>query len=253
MQDKIKTIFDYHNLGQIKEIKELKGGFINKVFLVNNEYVIKFSSKRKEFYKEDYILRNFSSLPIANYVIYDNSSEIVPEEYIIETKLEGENLGALWPSLTEIQKEQIFEEYILTLKKFHSYNFDFYGSVVLDGEHFDKWSSCFNQRYNHACNLARQTDLMSADLFKLIDSYYYANKQYLDKCSKPSFCHNDLHFGNILVSGEKITGILDFDLSNAAPIDAEFDIPICFFKQPSFFMINEVKMHYKKPLENCSK
>src|SRR5262249_39712457 len=30
-------------------------------------------------------------------------------------------------------------------------------------------------------------------------------------CERPAFCHNDCHYGNVLVTGLEVTGLLDFE------------------------------------------
>lgn len=252
--NKIRKIFQYQQLGNVVQLVKTKGGRVNPVYVVNNKYVVKFDALKRGFNKESFILKTFKKLPLPKLLAYDASLRIIPKEYIIQTKLEGENLSFVWPSLKELEKENIFKDLIKILKRFHARPYSFYGDIFSKTQHYKKWSNFFTDHYKNAVGLAKQTGLINKTLLRSIDSFYKKNLIFLDQPAiKPCFCHNDLHFANILVQGDKISGILDFDLALAAPFDFEFNILSCFFQQPSFFVADELKTKYAKPLKSCFK
>jgi len=252
MLRKINKVFKHHKLGRVDKAVKLKGGRVNPVYIVNSKYVIKFDALKRGFDKENYVLNRFKNMPLAKVMAYDASRKVVPEEYIVQTKLQGKNLSFIWPSLKESEREKIFKNLIKILKKFHKKNYGFYGDFQLKKKQQTKWSDFYARHFKKAIGLAQETKLIDKELFGLIKSFYNLNQKFLDQPKiKACFCHNDLHFANILVEKGKITGILDFDLSLAAPIDFEFEILTCFLKQPDFFVADELKKKYTKPLSSC--
>lgn len=245
MKNKINKLFLNAGLEKIETVEELKHGKWGNKFLVNKQYIVKLNSKAEDiFEKEIFVLNRFQNLPVPKLVKYDNSRKLIPEEYIIERKIKGLNLSSLWLQINKKQKESIFKQLILILKTFHKIKFDFYGDIVSNNK-FKNWSGFLDLRYNTNKELAKKVNVLSKHEFELIDNFYKENKKYLDKPRiPPCFCHCDIHFNNILANNGNVSGILDFDLSCAAPFDYEFDLPICFFRQPSFW-------EYKKPLVNC--
>ena len=248
----IKKIFQDQQLENVTQVVKLSGGRVNPVYIVNDQYVIKFDALKRGFNKESFILKTFKKLPLPKLLAHDASLRLIPQEYIIQTKLEGENLSFVWPNLNKLDQENIFKNLITILKMFHARSYGFYGDIFSKSQQFKKWSNFFAFQYKKAVGLARQTGLINKSLFRSIDSFYNKNLIFLDQPTiKPCFCHNDLHFANILVNRNKISGILDFDLALAAPFDFEFNILCCFFRQPSFFVADELKTKYSQPLKHC--
>ena len=52
----------------------------------------------------------------------------------------------------------------------------------------------------------------------------------------PRLVHRDLHFGNVLVEGDRITALLDFEAAVAAPPDYEMDQLARFLRWPALFL-----------------
>ncbi len=252
MEKKINTILLNVGLKKIRTLRELEGGKWGNKFLIDDDLIVKLNpNDSDEFSKENFILSRFQTLPVPRLIKYDNSRTLIPEEYIIESRLEGTNLSLVWPDMNEEEREGIFKDLIRILKQFHKTRFDFYGDFVDKSKRYAKWSDFIEDRYNTNKRLAREMKILDEKDFSIIHDFYLQNKEYLTSEIRPCFCHGDVHFNNILVAGGKITGILDFDLSQAAPLDYEFDLPICFFRQPTFFLDDKLNNRYTKPLKKC--
>ena len=242
----IKDIFQKNKLPNIDNIEEIKSGKVNKIFSVNDKFVIKFALQPgRGFDKEAIVLDQIKGIPLAPLIA-------VEEKYIIQEKLKGTNMAYVWPELNDIEKENLFSQLVEIFKIMHSHHYPVYGDLINKENQFSTWRQCFGKHFQDATNCAVKSGFVSNEIIEKIKNYYQNNIHVLDdEILKPSFCHTDLIFSNILVDNGKISGILDFDLSLSAPFDFEFEIPLSFFKLPQFFMPDNVKNKYQKPLTEC--
>src|SRR3989344_958085 len=98
-KETIKNILQKNNLGRISTLKEIKTGLINSVFVINDQYVLRINAKKdfqskQKFEKEAYLyaLLSKSDIPTPKCIVYDSSGEIIDEDYLLISYIEGETL-----------------------------------------------------------------------------------------------------------------------------------------------------------------
>ncbi len=108
--DTINQILQEHKLGKVKEIKKIEIGFTNKIYLINNRFILKVCQDRdneKNFEREAYFYKLFKDkLPVPKIRIFDNTKKIYPKIFMIYPKIQGNNLYSRWHLLTNPQRKK---------------------------------------------------------------------------------------------------------------------------------------------------
>lgn len=98
-EETIQKILQKNDLGQFSSLEEIKTGLINPVFILNHQYILRINTKgdtanKQRFEREAflYTLLSHSDIPTPTYIAYDCSGEIINEDYILLSYIEGETL-----------------------------------------------------------------------------------------------------------------------------------------------------------------
>jgi aminoglycoside phosphotransferase (APT) family kinase protein len=158
------------------------------------------------------------SVAAPRVLLADDSKRLLGLNFILMTRLEGTILGhgGLEPTLTPAQLISAYTQIGKLLREFHRIPMNAFGYIGANGiwtEHptnraylsfqFERKLKEFTDR-GGAAGLARQVAESVARWAHL-----------LDECTRPVFCHNDLHAGNLLAEvangAVRLTGVLDFE------------------------------------------
>ena len=156
------------------------------------------------------------SMPIPRILLADDSMQIVALNFILMTKLDGEILAGLEPTLTSDELLSSYSQIGKLLRELHRQPMNAFGYIGPNGivtEHatnqaylaveFDRKLKEFTER-GGAVGLARR-----------VAEYVARWGHLLQECTCPVLCHNDLHAGNLLAGftagSLRLTGVLDFE------------------------------------------
>lgn len=217
-------------------VEKINAGFTNKVFNINNKYILKICTNIKnenafiteiEFYK-----KNNDNDNIPKLINYDISKEEVPYIYEILEKLDGVSLYTVWPDFDEEERENIIKQLCDILKEFHKNHGEPYDWAEYIKHHVEKYLQKIDG------NLFSKEE---KELIKLAISKF---DKYL-KSTSFVFTHNDIHFDNIIYKNGKIK-VIDFERSLNAPIDKELDIFFRMVDMPWKYANEDVEKFVKK-------
>lgn len=226
----------------ISSIKKFDSGEVNKVFNINNKFVIKIEGEpevatnllKRQPEKIEMLYQKGGRVPkILDYGQMDG------KEYLLMEKIEGINLSADWWSFNDLQKENLIEQIAEQLIIFHSIKSDLY---------FNN-SSNFKEAVSKEPNFAEinKTTLKPKykKLIETLEIFFESKLELLNEENTAVFNHNDLHFENIIYKDASITGIIDFDYFTYAPIDYELRKLIDFAHTPSNYLSRKLGLKYK--------
>ncbi len=217
---------------KITHIEEINIGYSRKVYLLNNQYVLKMVLSEK---KEADVLREITflktySLPYAPHVLWmDKTRKVFPYTYYVETKLEGEPLLVRFPDLAEEEKKFVLEELLSILNHLHSL------IPVVDER------ICLNillGNYEEYINKAVQSHSLTREQL----SYLMKLKGVIPtlfKDAKVGFIHGDLHFNNILIDDQLHLSLLDFEEATTFYLEKEYDPIYRMVRRPNSFIKGE--------------
>lgn len=237
----ISQVVKKNNINALK-IQQFDSGEVNKVFNINDSYVVKIEGDPKyakgvllgQPEKVEALIKKGAKVPrILDY------GEIDGKNYLLMEKVEGQHLISNWLQLSARQKENYIEQIAEQLKIFHSVKSDKY------------FGSCEN--FKDA--IITETDFSSVNKttlaleyvnsVELLENFYQKNIERLNEKNTAVQTHNDLHFENIFCKDDKITGIIDFDYAYFAAKDFELRKLIDFSYDPADYLSGDLELQYK--------
>lgn len=244
-EETIKRILQKYKLGELSTIEEIKTGLINPVFIVNKQYILRVNTKHTEeskhkFEKEAFLYSLFSqsNVPTPKCIAYDFSRDMIKEDYLLITNVDGETLTeAFKKGSKEIQYKLAFQLGEIA-KKIHSVNID---EISLRNDLFgniEDWNKRLESEFSKYLNLVKKKRFLSE---KIIVDIEAVSKEFASLGSlseKFSLIHGDFSCNNFQVKNGEIVGVFDFEMAKLG--DPYYDLK----KLPINFQLgNEFDQH----------
>src|SRR3989339_797611 len=109
-----QQIFSYHNLGPVNSFDKIEIGFTNKVYSINNQYILKVCAdveNENKFLREEFFYNLFNGqLPVPKIVVFDDTKKIYNKFYVVYHKIQGDNLYSKWYLMTNLEKKEIIKQ-----------------------------------------------------------------------------------------------------------------------------------------------
>jgi hygromycin-B 7''-O-kinase len=210
----------------VRDVSTIHGGEIAAVYMITFEHpyppvVLKVypDALHWKMQKEVNVLtlvESRLSVPVPHILLADDSKRMIALNFILMTKLDGEMLAHLEPTLTPDELLSSYSQIGKLLHELHRLPMHAFGYIGANGivtEHatnqtylcmqFDRKLKEFTER-GGAVGLARR-----------VAEYVARWAHLLQGCTRPVLCHNDLHSANLLADvcagSLRLTGVLDFE------------------------------------------
>lgn len=205
-------------MGVVRDIQILAGGMINQTQAVNGEWVIRFDTfelaEPHRYYGEQMVYERLAAVgvPVPRVLLVDTSKAIVPFNYMVMSRIEGETLAVAWPNLTRSQQIKIAYAAGQILARMHSVTFEKVGWVRLfpDGKS-PTWFEVIEDYFERFAQFALEAALIEPALYERIRGSMEQFRPSLEAIQTGHLLHSDFHLGNILQKDGIITGIIDFE------------------------------------------
>jgi hygromycin-B 7''-O-kinase len=226
MIDEVRRILAHHRL-DVNNIHQAPG-FANAVWMTR-DVVIRLNGGRfiNAFGHEADVLQHLHGVVPVPQVITSGARE-AGGEYIILERLRGQNLEDAWPFLPAESRRNVLVQLSGILAKIHALP-------------IERWMTCeWFDLALHRHNAADAYHVSPQNAPWMIESAHKHRPDLADTLSHVSmfitdrmdlfgdshdvFIHSDLHFRNLIVDGDRVTGIIDFEGSRPAPLDVELDM-----------------------------
>ncbi len=259
----IKQIFNKHNLENIKNFKKIASGVSNPVYSINNKYILRIKNDniKHKFQKETYLynlIKQKTKLPVPKTIAINSSKDIIPNEYMITTKLPGKTLKQTVPSLNNKLKQNLAKELGTALAQLHSIKFKHSGqfSIKNKSQNFKKikaqsWSRNIQKDYTKALKTLKSNNLLNKTLINKIKNMLKTNKHLLNIKFVPSLIHSDFNSENILIHKNKISAIIDYEWSFSG--HSEYDLGTIQRRLFQAVNLNDQKQDFFKAYEKIIK
>src|SRR3989339_546442 len=110
----IKNIFKKYNLGAVKSVKKIDIGFTNKVYSINNKFILKVCAdeNNEENFKKEVYFYDFlkNKILVPEIKVFDKSKDIYERYFMIYLKIEGDNLYSKWHLLNNDERRNILKK-----------------------------------------------------------------------------------------------------------------------------------------------
>jgi aminoglycoside phosphotransferase (APT) family kinase protein len=239
----IARLFDAHGLGPVRHVAPMRGGQINQTLLVNGDLVLRvrpLGKKDGAFLTERRLYERLRGrAPVPEVLALDTSREVAPFDWVVQRRLPGESLARLWLGAGERQRGWLLSQVAETMRALHDERFPACGGFRAgELQPAFSWAAYLDERFER--RLQRLHTFPNADrvLLGAIDAFRRRHRGALDD-GPIGLVHRDLHFGNLLAEGHRLTGLLDFEAAVAAPPDYELDQVARFLRFPVLFVEEE--------------
>ena len=180
---------------------------------------------------EVYVLNKIKSLgdiPIPKVFYYDQSGEIIKNDFFFMEFIDGVPLNKIRSELTEEQCREISSELGRITRKINDIKGSYFGYISQDDKQFDTWDQAFLCMIKDLFADAMDAGVILPYGYDKLYNMIYEKREALNMVKKPSLIHKDLWGGNIFVDPKtaKITGIVDCE---RAIYGDELLDPVCGF------------------------
>ena len=236
----VERAFARHGLGPVCRVERLAGGQINAVYLVNGDMVLRVRPVEKDgsaFRKEAALFERLRGrVPVPEIVALDEAGEALPAAYMISRRVQGETLARVWLTAGPRRRVWLLGQLAEMLRGLHEIDFPACGDLPGGELHpAASWRGYLDERLRRRLTLVRALPGAPRALLDAVEAFCRRAGAAL-AAGPARLVHRDLHFGNILVDGDRITAVLDFEAALAAPPDYELDQIARFLSAPRVFL-----------------
>lgn len=249
MDQKItEQIFLHYGLGEIKSFQKIEIGWTNKVYSVNNDFILKVcedEGNEEKFEREVFFYKFFENkIPVPKIRVYDNSKKIYGKFFMIYPKIMGDNLYSKWHLLNNEQRKNIVAQLCLILKLISKSPYEEFVKRFNVNSSVN-WRDKIVSQINNSLVQIEKRGLLQPEFIQSVKDFVERNSNVLTE-QKIGFVYWDAHFDNILVQDTKIVGILDFERTELSSIDFNLDIVKRMVEYPKKYMSEEFEKFAKK-------
>lgn len=214
----VLRILGLPNLPAANEITEATAGNVNATY-VTPELVVKVNQGREH---PDYLANKIVSdkladkWPVVKVLAYDNFEKTDFEALVME-KAKGTMLLEDVFELSEEDQIEIFRQMLEVVRQLFEVKFKDFGWINYEGKKsFRTYAAFLKAEFDEYVKKIRDEHLAEPEDIEQIEAYFNRHIGVFDE-GEPVFVHTDLHMGNMLHEGKKLTAVLDFDWSLKAP------------------------------------
>jgi len=149
-------------------------------------------------------------------------------EYLVLERLPGENLQAAWPALDAATRLRIMGDLAAIMRRLHALPMaswmrnEWVDAVLAEG----RWADAYHAPPQASFALIERAMGVRPDARSVLaeTSRFIGDRLGAFDGDSAGFVHTDLHFRNVVVDGDRITGLIDFEGSRIGPPDVELDM-----------------------------
>lgn len=198
-------------------VSQATAGNVNATY-VTEHFVVKMNQDKKErtYYPNKVIFDALgTNARVVEVVVYD-FFEKTPYEVLIMKRAPGTMLLDDIFELTNEEQEHLFRQVLSVVKKTLTIEFQDFGNVNSERS-FPTYTDYLSHTFTENIQQIREKQLCEEPDVAKVEKYFFEHLHVFDG-ENAVLVHTDLHMGNILHEGRKLTAVIDFDSSlKAAP------------------------------------
>lgn len=234
----VDRLFARHGLGPVRTVEPLSGGQLNHAVRVNSSHVLRWREPALatgSLRREEAVLQRLKGKVAVAEVVAGGLDDLLGE-YLIQNWIPGKTLLRAWLETPDVvSREWWVTQWTASLKAIHEERFPRPGELP-EGKlkEASSWRSYVEGRIRKRLDLLMRVPSMDRQLILAAERFL---RRHAPVLIDGPFCliHRDLHFGNVLVEGPRLTAILDFELAESGPPDYELDTICRFLRYPSLY------------------
>ncbi len=227
----VQRLWNVHHLGKVETLVLSTRGINNPGALVNDSLFLRVDGlpgwQVSRFAGETraYELLKGSGVPVPEVVVLDTSRVHLPHDYMVMTKVTGQQVIECWHTLNPDEQQQVAYEAGRYLAIMHSLSLPQVGYIYdLPQKGFEHWRDFVDTFYQNYRKWGLENGALSDSLAARMDAMMQRMYPLLDAITNKGLIHGDYHHANILQHNGHITGILDFEWSKVG--DGSWDFKV---------------------------
>lgn len=234
-EDQLKELCASHGLDYHSSTR-ITVGFSHEVHKLNNDMIIKIYRKYSDdrFQTELAVLKSKQKFPKPEVIAFSNSKNLINQNYIIMSFVEGKNLGAHWHITTDMQREAIIEQLSSILRNINKIN-----PSMLPSPHGSRWDEILMNKANDLSSKLFANNIISSDE-KLATLQLFKSYLPVLNTSKLYPVNWDVHFDNLIIDDDfNIRAIIDLENVQIAALDFPLFVIKDMVNEPHRYMTEE--------------
>jgi fructosamine-3-kinase len=187
-----------------------------------------------------------TDIPVAEILFYDNSHTICDSDYFFMKKLDGKSFSSCMEAMTEEQKYKVLYqvgEYTATINRIKGNKFGYYGQPDKQGNQwFSVFKSMLKDTYYDADRKGIEIKVPQDELLAMLDK----DRDIFKEVKEPKLVHWDLWAGNVFISEDKVTGLIDFERCLWADELMEVGFRTCWYEKAFFDGYGIVELNHNQ-------
>jgi hypothetical protein len=219
-----------------ESIQEAVAGNMNATYLTPS-LVIKIN-KDKEVRKylankivSDKLSEQYPVVKVRDYDFFQKTNY----EILIMERASGTPLLDDIFELSDESQIDLFTQVLAVVKQLFTIGFDNFGPVGSEIGLFPAYAELLASEFGRHIRAIREQKLCDEKDIEKVEKYFLENVVIFND-EKPVFIHTDLHMGNILHEGDRLTAIIDFDSALQAPKTRTLVSLLGFVDNPAQFV-----------------
>lgn len=198
-------------------VEEAVVGNVNATYLTPHLVIKINTNKGKQCYWANKVVCDLlpDTMPVVRVLTYDFFNK-TDYEVLIMKRSSGSLLLHDVFNLTQEEQLAIFKQVLDVVIKLSEIKFNSFGFINAD-EHFTSHGEFLADDFKKHIAIIRKEKLCTENDTNKVEKYFFDNIGIFFDDKTPVFIHTDLHMGNILHEGNRVTAILDFDSALQAP------------------------------------
>ena len=218
--------------------RPLPGGQSNHVYLLEGRYVVRLgrgADARRRLEGEAALLARLPAEVLAPRIAAGGRLE--DWTYQVQPRLEGRPLHHLWTGLSPETKDALVAQLAAALRALHAVPVEGYGPATgADAERHGSWRARCEEAFAALVGQLGEVGYALPEAVTAEMARFWAEHADALEPSRPSLVHGDIWPGNLLVEGDRLVAIVDWELAAQAPPDNELLILEHFLLYPNDYV-----------------
>ena len=246
--DMIAKIFKKNNIRVVDKACSINIGFTNDIYIVDDHYILKVcinKENEESFNKECFCYNIFKGkIPVPNIIVADTSRSIIDNYYMIYEKIIGDNLYSKWHLLNDRERKSIIRQLADIINCINTTEYKSFSTELKINEEIN-WHDLKYNSLNEKLNKIKFRNILDDQFIVCIQDYIESNHYALFQ-QKVGLTYSDLHFDNVLVFGNTVVGLIDFETTDILSIDYALDTIKRLSKYPHLYACEEYEKYVEQ-------
>jgi aminoglycoside phosphotransferase (APT) family kinase protein len=213
-------------------------GHTNQVVMVDRRYIVRWSSTSgaaRRLTSEARLYAQLQDLVPTPRILH--WGELGGLAYQIRRYVPGDTLAACWADLTPRGKQSVCEQLAAILQTLHAQVHHSFGYLCAEPAHYANFRAFKSDEFEWLMNCVDNHDKLRVppELTAELRVYFRRHSGCFSEREPCRLVHNDLWLGNVLVDDGRISALIDLELAQKGPPDAELYKIDSFCARPEMF------------------